>query len=90
MVYNYENCKFYPECIAISADAAVFNVEIYHQTNSTEGTKIGKANVIISRHPERIGKTPNIALMIFNWDMDNSSKLQENIINHCIARCKTI
>ena len=90
MVYKYENCTLYPECIAISTDAAVFNVEIYHKTNDTNSTQIGKANVIISRNPNLIGKNPNITLMIFDGILDNSPKLQEIITAFCAERCKAI
>ena len=87
MVYNYENCLFYPECIAISADAAVFNVEIYHRTNSTDCTKIGKANVIISRH----SALTNMAFMIFDGgEIDNTTKLQDIIVKQCEVRFKAI
>ena len=91
MIYNYENCTFYPECIAISADAAVFNVDIYHRTNSTDCTKIGKANVIVPRFSDIKKKIPNIALMIFDGkNIDNSTKLQEIIVRNCEVRTKAI
>lgn len=91
MVYNYENCTFFPECIAISTDAAVFNVDIYHHPiDCTEYSKIGKANVIVSRSPVITDKPHNIAFIIFNGEIDNSSKLQECIVQGCVIRCKAI
>ena len=90
MVYNYDNCTLFPECIAISADAAVFNVEIYHKIDDTNVTQIGKANVIISRHPKLIETNPNLVLMTFNGKIDNSPKLQEFILKVCTERCKAI
>ena len=89
MIYNYENCTFYPECIAISADAAVFNVEIYHKTDDTNCTQIGKANVIISRRP-KLMENPNLVLMTFNGVINDSPKLHEFITKLCAERCKLI
>ena len=90
-MYNYENCKFYSECIAISTDAASFNVEIFHQTNCTT-TKIGKANVLLNRHPALIGKKINISFQIFDGidNINSSNKLHELIAQHCVERILAI
>ena len=89
-MYNYENCEFYSECIAISADAASFNVEIFHSTNPTDRTKIGKANVLLNRHPALNEKNISVSTQIFNDGINDIVKLRKLIEKHCVERCKSI
>ena len=86
-MYDYKNCKFYSECIAISTDAASFNVEIFHESDFTAREKIGKANVMISRHPARIKNGNNVASQIFNGEINNVQKLHDCLTEHCANRC---
>ena len=88
MTYKAKNCSLYAECIAISSDAASFNVEIFH-TICDNNEKIGKANVLVSRRLTN-NDTNSISLMINNGRVDNSDELFKNILSLCVERCKAL
>ena len=78
---------FYSECIAISQDAASFNVKIffYHK-------KIGKANALLGKNLNVEGEGYNISIsMLQGTFFDNEEKiLRDKILNHCLERYRTI
>ena len=90
MTYQTKNCSIYVECIAISPDAASFNVEIFHRTSSTLNEKIGKANVLVPRHPALINDKNSYSLMIFDGNVDNTEELVLTIGKMCAERCKAL